>query len=90
MANKLTGSLAKDIESYEGDTDFEYEKILLEICRLTLKLDERKITVEELADKLEIRPTAIVRLLKGEHNPTIRFLTEIAGALGCKIKVEFK
>ncbi|MBN2073572.1 MAG: helix-turn-helix transcriptional regulator [Actinobacteria bacterium] len=70
----------------------EYEKLEPEykILRQILALRrKRNLTQEQLANLVKAKQSSIARIESGRHNPSLRMLQRIAGALDAELDVRF-
>lgn len=51
---------------------------------------ERKMSQQQLAQKIGTKQSAISRLESGNSNPSLRFLQKVASALGTRLTVTFQ
>lgn len=81
------GSLQRAIASYEGDAEFEFEELLLDINeQIVAQLQQSGMRRSELADKLGVSRAFVTKLLSGEENVTLKTLIRVANALGTKVR----
>lgn len=59
------------------------------ITRIKELRTENGISQQELADKVEVRRETIIRLEKGEYNPSLQLAHDIAEVFGVKIEDVF-
>lgn len=80
-------------EEYEKELDITPEqeeeiRIEMEIIKATIKArEENNITQTELSKKAGLKQSAIARVEKGVHSPSINTLVKILYPLGYTIKV---
>lgn len=70
----------------------EYDKLEEEyalIASLIQKRIEKRMSQEELAQKVGTKQSAIARLESGNYNPSFKFLRKVAVALDTKLKISF-
>ena len=85
----IRGSLQRTIASYEGDAEFEFEELLLEVNeQIVAQLQRSGMRRSELADKLGVSRAFVTKLLSGEENVTLKTLVRVANALGTKVQFE--
>lgn len=67
------------------------EKVLLTAAETIYQaMQERQVGKSELAGLVNKKPAFITRVLKGDHNLTLKTLAELATALNRQVVVEFK
>ena len=68
------------LKAYENlEPEFALARMIIE------KRLKRGLTQAELARKIGTKQSAIARLESGAYNPSIKFLSKVAGALGAKL-----
>lgn len=79
------------LDSYKDDFEFRLEELVFELTeQISKKLKDNKISRKQFAEKLEISPAAISKVLNGNPNFTIRTLLTMADALKTELNIEFK
>jgi len=77
------------IKEFEGDLDYEFEGVILDVTEQIVKLMKtHNINRKKLADKLGCSTAYITKLLRGNQNLTLKKLLEVSLALNSKIKIE--
>lgn len=67
------------------------EKVLFTAAETIYQaMQERQVGKSELADLVNKKPAFITRVLKGDHNITLKTLAELATALDRQVVLEFK
>lgn len=85
--SNIKKSLLQDPEVKHAYEELELEyQVVSEVIRLR---KTRKLTQQELAEKVGTTQSAIARLETGRANPTVEFLSRLAKALQTKITVSF-
>jgi len=84
-------------EWFDGSDDQErkklvaQEKVLFTAAETIYQaMQERQVGKSELADLVNKKPAFITRVLKGDHNITLKTLAELATALDRQVVFEFK
>lgn len=84
-------------EWFDGSDDQErkklvaQEKVLFTAAETIYQaMQERQVGKSELADLVNKKPAFITRVLKGDHNITLKTLAELATALDRQVVLEFK
>lgn len=81
----------QSLEALKNDPEFLFEEaislITNKICKI---MKDHKINRTQLANKLEISPPAVTRMLDGNPNFTLKRLVSVADALGQELIVDFK
>lgn len=62
------------------------EKKYAPMLKLTLKRKEARMTICELAEKVDLNYNTISQYETGVHKPRLENIQKIADALGCEIK----
>ncbi|MHA1215673.1 MAG: helix-turn-helix domain-containing protein [Candidatus Hodarchaeales archaeon] len=77
-------------EEYKDDFDFRFEYLLLNLTEQIVKImREKNITRTNFAQRLNVSPTAVTKILRGNSNFTLRTLLAIADALGRRLEINF-
>lgn len=84
---KLKQEILKDKETKKAYNELGPEFKLIEM--IIERRVKQGLTQAELAEKINTKQSAISRFEKGNYNPTINFLNNIASALGIKLKISF-
>ena len=80
-----------ELEVFEKDFEFRLEYLLLEITEKIVASMERKgINRSELAERLEVSPAAVTKVLNGTSNFTLKTLLSLADALDQSLFVDFQ
>jgi transcriptional regulator with XRE-family HTH domain len=78
------------LESYKNDFDFRLEALVFELTeQISKKLKDNKMSRKKLAEKLNVSPAAVSKILNGNPNFTIRTLLAMADALKTELSIEF-
>ncbi|KAF0159802.1 MAG: Fis family transcriptional regulator [Syntrophaceae bacterium] len=78
-------------DSYKDDFDFRLEALVFELTeQISKKLKEEKISRKQFAEKLNVTPAAVSKILNGNPNFTIRTLLSMADVLKTDLSIEFK
>lgn len=70
----------------------EYDKLQPEFSMIQAMIDARvqkRVTQEELANKIGTKQSVISRLESGRANPSIAFLKRFAAALNTRLEIRF-
>jgi transcriptional regulator with XRE-family HTH domain len=79
------------VDTFKDDFEFRLEKIILEITeKISRRMAEKDLNRKNLADKLQVSPPAVTKILNGTNNFTIRRLLTIADALDFDLQIKFK
>ncbi len=82
------GFVFDDASQTRSSAYFE-EKLLLDVSdKLISEMDRQKISRRELADRLDVSPAYITKVLRGHANLTIESLAKIAYSLGMRWEPE--
>lgn len=89
MAN-TTNWFKSKIDSLKNDFDFRLEKLILDVTEnIVNRMTRKKLSRVNLADKLEISPPAVTKILDGNSNFTLKTLLSLADALELKLNIDF-
>lgn len=79
------------LDSYKDDFEFRLEELVFELTeQISKKLKEEKISRKKFAEKLNVSPAAVSKILNGNPNFTIRTLLSMADVLKTDLSIEFK
>lgn len=82
--------LRQKLEAARNTFEYRLEKVQFEVAEQTCKLIENQgVTRSELAQRLEVTPAYITKLLNGNPNLTIKSLLRISDALGQTLDIRF-
>jgi transcriptional regulator with XRE-family HTH domain len=77
--------------SLEEDFDFRLESIILDLTEKITKTMRRKgINRTGLADRLNVSPPAVTKILNGNSNFTLRTLLSLADVLEMELQVDLR
>jgi transcriptional regulator with XRE-family HTH domain len=80
-----TESLESIFEQQEQSIGFWEEMAIIEFTEAVLEqLELQNMSKADLAEKMNVSPAYIARLLGGSNNLTLRTMVRIARALGCE------
>jgi transcriptional regulator with XRE-family HTH domain len=81
----------QSLEDLKNDPEFLFEEaislITNKICKI---MEDHKINRTQLANKLEISPPAVTRMLDGNPNFTVKRLVAVANALDQDLIIDFR
>jgi len=81
----LAESFTSIFEQQEQSTSFWEEMAIIEFTESVLEqLELKNISKAELAERMNVSPDYIARLLGGNRNLTLRTMVRVARALGCE------
>lgn len=81
----------QSLEDLKNDPEFLFEEAISVITNKICKImKDHKINRTQLANKLEISPPAVTRMLDGNPNFTLKRLVSVADALDQELIVDFK
>ena len=79
------------LDSYKDDFEFRLEELVFELTeQISKKLKDEKISRKQFAEKLNVTPAAVSKILNGNPNFTIRTLLSMADVLKTDLSIEFK
>jgi len=79
------------LDSYKDDFEFRLETLVFELTeQISKKLKEEKITRKQFAEKLNVTPAAVSKILNGNPNFTLSTLLAMADALKMELSIELK
>ena len=79
------------LESYKDDFEFRLETLVFELTeQISKKLKEEKISRKQFAEKLNVTPAAVSKILNGNPNFTLSTLLAMADALKMELSIELK
>lgn len=79
------------LDSYKDDFEFRLEALVFELTeQINKKLKEEKISRKQFAEKLNVTPAAVSKILNGNPNFTLSTLLAMADALKMELSIELK
>jgi len=79
------------LDSYKDDFEFRLETLVFELTeQISKKLKEEKISRKQFAEKLNVTPAAVSKILNGNPNFTLSTLLAMADALKMELSIELK
>jgi transcriptional regulator with XRE-family HTH domain len=79
------------LESFKDDFEFRLETLILELTeKICKRMNEKKINRTHFAERLNITPPAVTKILNGNSNFTLKTLLSIADALELNLKIRFE
>ena len=79
------------LDSYKDDFEFRLEALVFELTeQISKKLKEEKISRKQFAEKLNVSPAAVSKILNGNPNFTLSTLLAMADALKMELSIELK
>lgn len=76
---------------YEGDPEFEFDLLAIEIGeRIVERMERLQMTRTELAAKIGVSKARISQILGGQDNLTLKSLVAVATGLGSRVEVRLK
>jgi transcriptional regulator with XRE-family HTH domain len=79
------------MESARKDFTFRLETIILEITEQVVKaMKEKRINRSKLAQRLNVSPAFVTKILNGTSNFTLKTLLSLADTLDLELKVRFE
>jgi len=79
------------LNALKDSFDFRLETQLYDLTeKICRKMDEKGINRTQLANRLDVTPAAITKILKGNSNFTLKTLLSLADALEMDLKIEFE
>ncbi len=80
----------KMLDSVEDSFGFRLETIILDLTEQVCKrMKNKNITRTQLAEKLQVSPAAVSKVLNGNPNFTIKTLLQLADALNLNLDIKF-
>jgi len=80
----------KKLDSFKDDFEFRHESLILDltenICR---EMKHKNINRIKLAERLNVSPPAVTKILNGNSNFTLKTLLAISDALEIDLKIDF-
>ncbi len=81
----------KKLESFKDDFEFRLESLILDITdNICREMEHSEINRVELAERLNVSPPAVTKILNGNSNFTLKTLLSISDALGLDLKIDFR
>ena len=75
--------VSKKLESFKDDFEFRLESLILDITdNICREMEHSEINRVELAERLNVSPPAVTKILNGNSNFTLKTLLSISDALG--------
>ncbi|MCP4399977.1 MAG: helix-turn-helix transcriptional regulator [bacterium] len=88
---KTSTWFTQTLEALKDDVEFRLESKILEITEVICqKMAEKKMTRTRLAEKLDISPPGVTKILNGNSNFTLKTLLSLSEALDQELVIEFK
>lgn len=79
------------LDSYKDDFEFRLEELVFDLTeQISKKLKEEKISRKQFAEKLNVTPAAVSKILNGNPNFTLSTLLAMADALKMELSIELK
>jgi transcriptional regulator with XRE-family HTH domain len=79
------------LDSFRDDFEFRLESLILNITEnISKRMVEKKINRSSLAEKLNVSPPAVTKILNGSSNFTLKTLLSLSDALDLDLNIEFK
>ena len=79
------------IGSYEGDPDYEFDVLALEIGeQIVERMEELGLTQAGLARKMGVSRARISQILRGDDNLTLKSVVAVAIGLDCRVGMRLK
>lgn len=76
---------------YEGDPEFEFDLLAIEIGeRIVERMERLQMNRTELASKIGVSKARISQVLGGQDNLTLKSLVAVATGLGSRVEVRLK
>ena len=76
---------------YDGDPDFEFDLLAIEIGEhIVERMERKKMTRTELAARVGVSKARISQILSGNDNLTLKSLVAVAIGLGSRVEVRLK
>ena len=83
--------LSEKLAQYKDDPEFILESVLFDITeKISLEMKKSGISKTELAQRLGKSKAFVTRILKGNHNMTLKTLLSISMAMNLKLNVDLK
>lgn len=74
----------------EGEFDYRLERIILNLTEdICQRMETLKMNRTQLANKLDVTPAAVTKILNGNSNFTLRTLLTLSDALDADLRIEF-
>jgi len=78
------------LREYQDDFDFRFERLILNLTEQIAKImREKGITRTNFAQRLNVSPAAVTKILRGSSNFKLRTLLAIADALERRLEINF-
>ena len=79
------------IGSYEGDPEYEFDVLALEIGeQIVAHMEELGLTQAELARKMGVSRARVSQILRGDDNLTLKSIVAVAIGLDCRVGMRLK
>ena len=87
----MTESLESIFEQQKQSIGFWEEMAIIEFTESVLEQLERKnMTRADLAEKMNVSPAYITKLIGGSNNFTLRTMVRVTRSLGCELKLSLR
>jgi len=81
----------QQLNKFKDDIEFRLEMLILEITeRICRTMAEKNMNRKDLAERLNVSPPAVTKILNGNSNFTLKTLLTIAHALDQELIIEFR
>ena len=82
--------LKKKVEEFKDDFEFRLEYIILSITeKISKTMKKKNMSRSQLADRLNVSPPAVTKILNGSSNFTLKTLLSISDALNMEMVIDF-
>lgn len=76
------------IESLKGHLEFRLEMLTLDLtAKICGRMEQKHINRTQLADRLQVSPAFVTKILNGTSNFTLRTMMSLADALECELSI---
>jgi len=77
------------LRKYENTVDFRLEVLINDLTeKLCVRMKENGITRSELAEKMNVTPAAVTKILRGNNNFTLRTLLILSDAVDARMMID--
>jgi len=77
------------LQKYENTVDFRLEVLINDLTeKLCVRMKENGITRSELAEKMNVTPAAVTKILRGNNNFTLRTLLILSDAVDARMMID--
>ena len=79
------------IGTFDGDPDFEFDRIAIDIGeQIVARMEERHMTQADLAREMGVSRARVSQILRGNDNLTLKSIVAVAIGLDCRVELQLR